>query len=481
MSRKQSSRSAVIETLENRRLLAVSPVIAGTKIKGINLSAAGVSTNQTLITVPFTDNITVADVGKLRLFGYALNPESANLAQVKTTVNVVSAQVITSDENNDGVQEHKYLQITTDRLMRKGGAIIFNEGALTDDNNDTLATQTRKTVKGQNKERFTLACRTFRPGHLAKLTNDLYDASPVPTTANVAPSDASVRASLDTFLGKKVTLGIITQASKDAAMTRYDNSNGTVPPANLRAALFSLTGTFAEAAIGAYLDGANLTGKPYTIVTFGDPDDPTVPVAETSIRVSDGRLRAIFKTDFRGEPFQALSAWIAHEALHQDTQIGLQEEIIATAAATLTYAQQAQTDPAFLGTGTKLVNSTNEELYAFINSGRAIFPYVGLLNGPIINAAAGVFPGQKTPADGQGVYTSWENFVRRGYLERGAVSVATNTNPTWATYYKKITGKDAPTNQKFNDALIADIDSFQAIVSTRQAIELAKQFRFKLS
>jgi hypothetical protein len=289
-----------------------------------------------------------------------------------------------------------------------------------------------------------------------------------------------VRAQLDNFLGKKVTQGKISQAQKDAAMSRYDTSNGIFPDPTLRAALFSLTGTFAEGAIASYLDGANLTGKPYLIVTFGSPEDSTVPVAQTSFR-DDGRIRAIFKTEFRGESIQALSAWLAHESIHQDTLTGLQEEIAGTIMETLVYAQQGMVDGAFMNSGTKLAALENEKLYAFLNSGRAIFPYVGLLNGPIINAAAGVFPGQKAPTDGQGVYTSWENFVKRGYQARGAVSTSTPTNPLWRAYYAAITGKQAPTNQVFNDALIADIDSFQGIVPTKDAIVLARQFRAKLS
>jgi hypothetical protein len=39
----------------------------------------------------------------------------------------------------------------------------------------------------------------------------------------------------------------------------------------------------------------------------------------------------------------------------------------------------------------------------------------------------------------------------------------------------------APANQVFNDALIADMDGFQAIVNTRQALQLAREFRFNIS
>src|SRR5688572_29954672 len=99
---------ATVESLEKRELLAISPVFAGTKIKGINLSSGGVSTNQTLITVPFTGNVTLSDITKIRLFGYAQNPASANLAQIKKTVHVVNANVFEFDENGDGVMDKKY-------------------------------------------------------------------------------------------------------------------------------------------------------------------------------------------------------------------------------------------------------------------------------------------------------------------------------------------------------------------------------------
>src|SRR5215207_3884138 len=85
------AKAPLVEQLEARWMMADSTVVAGTKIKGINLSANNISTNQTLITIPFTDNINLADVTKIRVFGYALNPLSNALAQIKKTVNVVKA------------------------------------------------------------------------------------------------------------------------------------------------------------------------------------------------------------------------------------------------------------------------------------------------------------------------------------------------------------------------------------------------------
>jgi hypothetical protein len=466
------------EKLENRQLMAVSPVIAGTKIKGINLSSGNISTNQTLITIPFTGNIKILDQTKLRLYGYAINPLSKNLAQIKKTVNVVKAEVLSFDTNNDGVMERNYLQITTDRLMRKQGFIVINDGALADDNNDVLATQTRRTIKGQNKERFTLANRNFVPTDFTRYTNETFSASTTPAAASTDIPEATVTANLDSFLGKKVTAGIITQAAKDAAMVRYNDANNKlkVPNANLRAALISLTGTFAAGAIDSFLSSK------YTIIAFQDPGDSTVEVARTTAR-EDGKLRTVFRPEFDGEPFQVLSAWLAHEALHQDNTFPLQEEVAAVTFGTMVNAQQVLTDPAYIKTPSLLVNRENEKLLAFVNSGRTIFPYVGVLNGPNKNSAQGVLPGQKASVDNAGVYTSFNDYIRRLYIDRGSPTTSPDSdgNALLNTYYTAVTTKTAVAGMKFSNSIITDIDALQTPVYPRAAILVAQALRLTLS
>jgi hypothetical protein len=285
-------------------------------------------------------------------------------------------------------------------------------------------------------------------------------------------------------MAKKVTAGVITQAQSDAAITRYNSAaaKGTVPDANLRAALFSLTGTFAEGAIGSFLDGNNLTGKPYTILTFQDPPDSTVPVAQTSVRSSDGRLRTVVKPKFKGEPFQTLSAFLAHEALHQDSDFALQEEEFAPLVEGLVSIQQAQIDSSFLKGGTALVNFENDNLLAMLNSGRTIWPYPGVLQAPMLNANLGVFPGQKVPAfDGGGIYTSWLDYDKRAYIARGSVDTSTNGNALLNTYYTNLTGKTASANMKFSNSVINDVDAFQAAEGTHAAIVVAQALRLSLS
>ena len=77
-------KSPEYRTAGKARLLAASPIFIGTKNQGNQpLPANDVSTNQTLITIPFTNDITLTDVTKLRLFGYADNPLSPHLGQVE--------------------------------------------------------------------------------------------------------------------------------------------------------------------------------------------------------------------------------------------------------------------------------------------------------------------------------------------------------------------------------------------------------------
>ncbi len=467
-----SRQTPLFEKLENRQLMAVSPVFAGTKLKGINLSAGGVSTNQTLITVPFTGNVKIANASQIQLRGYAINPLAGG--QKKIIIKVVKAEVLAAD--------HRYLQITTDRLMRKGGTVILGSAALMDDNGDTLAAQTVKTVKGQNKERFTLACRGFVPTDLTKFTGNNFTGAPNPSPNGTAVPEATARAQLETFLNKKTTAGTISTVTRTKIMARFDATvtKNIIPDGNMRAALLSLVGTLAEGAIASILDGTNVSGKAYTIVDFDVPPDSSVPVAQTVI-ASNGRLRTVIKAEFKGEPFQAVSAFLAHEALHQDTNTAsLYEEEMGNTAEILAYGQQVLADKTFVSTQSALVNRENERLFAMLESGRTIFPYVGVLRGPIRPNDGGIFTNGKTPATG-GAYLSFSDLIEREYLARGASKVSSPGNALLNSYYFNIKGKAAPAGQQFSQALIVDIDGLQLPISTKNAISLAGALRLGVS
>ncbi|HEX8524715.1 MAG TPA: hypothetical protein VF669_20850, partial [Tepidisphaeraceae bacterium] len=184
-----------------------------------------------------------------------------------------------------------------------------------------------------------------------------------------------------------------------------------------------------------------------------------------------------------GEDFRAASAFLAHEALHTDTSNALYEEEFANVAEIMVYAQQALVDKTFLSGQTALVNRENERLYAMLESGRAIFPYVGLLQGAIRNSTpSGVFLGGiSNPSDGKGRYISFSNFVEREYQLRGSPANPTPGNAILNQYYANMKGTAAPAGLQFSQSLIQDIDGFQQIIGTKQAITLAGALRLGLS
>jgi hypothetical protein len=414
----------------------------------------------------------------MRLFGYALNTLSNSLtAQRKVTVHVVSAQVLNVDVTGDGVADRQLIEITTDRLMRKGGQIWFYPGAYTDDNGDTNVEHRTFAVKGLTKERFTMASRAFMPTNFNRFTNDIFANSGSPSGLSTPVPEDTVTTTLNAFLQKKVDAGTITQAKKDEAMATYNSSaaKARVGDANLRAAIVSLTGTFAEAAI------ANFFGPNYLVIAFLDPGDPAVEVAKTTARETDGRLRTIFRPEYQGEPFQVLSAWVAHEALHQDNDFKLQEEVVAVTVGTFVNMQQAQTDPGYLRVGTKLINKENEKILAFLNSGRAIFPFPGVKVAPMLKKEQGVFIGGKAAADGGGVYTSYEDYIRRLYIARGSVAGNTAGNAVLNDYYAKLAGKTPAANMQFSDTILTDIDAMNTVIGPREAVRIANALRLTLS
>jgi hypothetical protein len=441
----QSAITATIENLEDRRLMAASPaVVAGIKIaKRVDTDNTALNSNR--ITIAFDRSIRLLDATKIRSFGYAadlLNPGQ----QRKVTVGMT----ITQDAASPTV-----LTIITDRLIRKGSRIFIEQGALTDTKSRDIvfdgstAAKTITFVKGQNKPRYTMSNRNWRPTDLSLFSKTVFSSAPTPGTASV-PSNASIRASLVTFMQAKVTLGIITQAKADTAVALYDSIDTTlVPSANMRAALAALTGTVAEPAIDSYLGRSNVTGKPYSFIDFGTISAGAT-VGETKLSVKN-RLQLIINSAFAGEDFRVISAVLGHEALHQDTTASAQgvtpssqeEEIIANAVQAAVYVQQALVDGSFVSNHTVLINRQNDAILALLNSGDTLFPYGGVLQAPALTSSGNVFIGAKSdPGNFNDTSTvkSFENWLRREYVFRGFNAGGTTSNPTGQAILKNIVG-----------------------------------------
>jgi hypothetical protein len=458
----------MVERLEDRKYMAA--IANPSKMKLINASSNGISTNQSVITIPFSEELILADVSKIRVRGYVINTLGGG--QVKKVINIVpgSARVVDGDK--------RYFQFTTDRLMRKGGKIYFDPGSLKNlADGQNIPTQVIQSTKGQNKERFTLANRAFKPTDLSFFNPTTYSGAPAPTTANSTVDQPTALAALTLLLDKKVAAGQITAAQKTTALTQFNGTaaNTIVPDHNLRAALISLTGTIAEAAIPTILNGNNLSGKPYLKVEFATPR-PSAIIADTDITLT-GKLRIRVKPEFAGESFIALSAILAHETLHQDDGTGdngVFEETIASAIETVVYAQQLDLDNSVANDGTTLVVDQNVKLLAMLNSGRQLFPIVGLQQGPNLNDDQGIFRDGIVPAGG--AYASFEDFTKRGYIARGSPVTNSVGNDTLRVYIEHF--NDAIPSSQFNQTVIDQLDrNLYPVLTNPMAVRLAKALK----
>jgi len=449
----------LVEQLERRQLLSVTINPAKIKVRNITDETTGFSTNQSQLTVPFTEEIQIVDASKIRMIGYVQNPVGG--AQRKVVVKLSEIERIEEAPN--------HIRFKTDRLSPRSGRVIIDPGAIRAvGNNQDIGAHNVQPPKGQNKERFTLATRAFRATDVSIYSQAVHPSSPPVGNLTSNLTYNQVTPLLDSFLQKKVANGTITAAQKNAAMAQYNDANVQLifPNHNLRAALVSLVGTVGEPAINVYLTDQNITGRPFTVVDFSAEVSPSAVVAET--KAKDGRLRTLFKTQYRGEPFQVLSGYLAHEALHQDQNAGQNEEIIANIVETYVYVQQAMAFRGFIFTPSNLTRMGNDKVYAMLNSGTRSFPRVGITNAVLLNNS-GVF--YQSPTND----SSFEAHIRRLYQERGFGSFDTPGNPALAAMYTKITGKTR-NNPAFNQSLINDFDANQTVIGDRDAIRVAGLF-----
>ncbi|HEV2293142.1 MAG TPA: hypothetical protein VGR35_04755 [Tepidisphaeraceae bacterium] len=469
------ARPAVLESLEKRELLAAQVVDQNIRVR--HVSVDGVMINQSVLRIPTTEKVDIADASKIQVRGYAydtLRPRANPLTpamQKKIIINVLDARVIEHNEGDYGI-----IEVTTDRMMRMGGNIFFYEGALTNrsDGSPVPEDLTVRSPKGLTKDRFTLACRAFRPTDANFFHSSMYTGASPEIVADGNPSDATVTADLTAFLDAKVARGTISTAQRNAALDLYNNADHRIriPNHNLRAAIASLHGTLAEGAINVFLGTANTTGKPYTFIDFA-PTSAAAVIAETTV-TSQNRLEIRIKPTFSGEHFAALSATLAHESVHQDKKFTNQEEIVGNLIGDIVYAQQIDINPDITSEGTSLVKVLNTNQIALLNSGRSLFPVDGLLQGPILHANRGVFPFGKLVPGGQ--YTSYENYLRRQYEARGGVNGESPANQTVDDYIGAFTpGVNTPV---FNQELIERLDAnLFPVMTNLQVIRSAQILR----
>ncbi|MEM8873032.1 MAG: hypothetical protein AAGD32_02130 [Planctomycetota bacterium] len=458
----------MLEKLEERRLLAVSPILAGKNNTEIPLDTDGTQLDYNFVTVRFDGEVQLGDNPEagFGLRGYAINPLSGGQQQI---VIPTSEHQILQDENGDDT----IVRFKTEFRARKGGRLYLYEGALRDLNGDDVLNTPSDAIpnirleKGLNKPRFTLALRPFVPYDFTFFNKDFFDASPDPITRPVlGPNE--LRADLASFLADRG----LEQSVIDQAVAQFDDSTvqTRVPDATLRAGLLSLYGTDGEPAIDAILGTLNPTGQPYTILGYDTTLPPEVRRAES--KLENGRLRLIFKQELADEHYASLGALIAHEVMHNDVGIVQNEEIVAHLVEASVWADHIQTRPAIARYGTPNVTEQNGRLVALLNSGDRLYPRTGILGAPLNNE------GNEVYVNGSGLFAddpiSFEDEIRQEFEARGVIDGAlqANTSPITDILLNLLEPGDY-TFENFNTSLLETIDANQRFFGDAEAVAVA--------
>jgi hypothetical protein len=433
------------------------------------LEADGTPDNKSRLVIPFTQAIRLADATKITLTGRADDPATIRWKDV--AIPVLQATIDPANPKN--------LVLITGVLLPGYARIAVAAGALTDAEGQPVDPQTVAAPAGMSEADFTMANRAFRPTDINLFNRTAYPtATLAPVAPGQGPSAAEARSQLDTFLGRKVSLGRITAAERSRVLGLYDAAatRAILPNPNLRAGLLALSGTAASGAIDTILTRNNQSGRPYASVDF----DPSVvgPAAVAGARANGSRVIRV-NLNLRGESFQALGALLAHEAMHQDDAHGRTEEVLAGAAQAFAWAENLLVDPTLALRNTLLVRDNNTLLLALLNSGNRGFPRIGLGIAPGVQ----VGPTATTPkvfvGGAEGVQ-SFDHYVRSSAALAGYPESNTAGNAYLRDFVAKVT-RSSQTGDGFTLATRDLIDQHQQALSNQQAVELARILKLRLS
>ncbi len=177
------------------------------------------------------------------------------------------------------------------------------------------------------------------------------------------------------------------EAAVAATLARFDGIPVTIIESpKMRAALASLTGTFAEPAIDSLITANNCTNKPAAKVLFQVPPEFPTLFARVTYATDGARVISVNPV-VEGEPFQMLMPLLLHEAIHCDRVGGRYEEVAATAIDTLFYIYMLFVEPELALRLTPLAREYNVDAIAMINSGRIFPESVGILKSPGVTRA----------------------------------------------------------------------------------------------
>jgi hypothetical protein len=273
--------------------------------------------------------------------------------------------------------------LVVDGPVSRGAVVVFDESGVVVDGRPRDAFAYTPDGDLPPPERATQWFKAYEPTNPDYFAPAVYpDGSPV---ADGDDAPGRVRKRLAAHLGHFVGRGRLTAEERDRALARFDDPDirsrfedgeGEFD-AEALAGVLANAGTVARGVDRVILDGENQFGQPYAVQRR-----PTLSGGCMEVLVEEGNPTVLVDPVLDDEPFVVLAPLFAHEGLHQDLAVGLDEEVIATYLETLVWAEHVLADPSVARIRTAKARRANTMLLVALNSGRRSFPDVGLYAAP---------------------------------------------------------------------------------------------------
>jgi hypothetical protein len=268
------------------------------------------------------------------------------------------------------------------------------------------------------------------------------DAAPMSPATGPALTEQQAGSLLDRYLAEEYPGSSSTRV---AARAVFDNATAKskVPSPSLRAALASLRGTFADAAVDYVLSGTPAVNSVVFVAPSQGCGSQSPAWIGCSFIASLGQIQ--FNSRYQFENPFLLSHILAHEVLHSDGTVADYEEATAYALDARMYIEQLARHPSLATLGTELARRSNSNAVALLNSGAG--SRLGLY---ATNGSRQIFPGSTADKT-----TSWfADFASSN-------TTSTPGGPVLAPYLTATHTAGAPTCSPatFDKALIDCLDA----------------------
>jgi len=303
------------------------------------------------------------------------------------------------------VENGQTLKLHVDGPVSKGSVIAFGSGALTRYGQpyqlgDITLNDARRFLSPQQAA---LWGKAYEPTDVDLFPIQTYPGS-TPAVGIPQPTDEfTVRANLEEHFQRFVDAGKLKPREMRRLLEHFDEPEqqalfvdpvtGQFEP-HLMAMVLTTAGTPSEGAIKVILNGENPTGKA-ALVQYSE-DLPINRIAEsTFVTDTNGQVQWVILVNplMKEEPFQAGSASVAHEGMHQDTLQGQNEEIAAKSVEINTWKQHLLMNSELASLGTRTTKGLSLQVLWELNSGKTGFPNPGIIQAPLLQDPPTVTPG----------------------------------------------------------------------------------------